>query len=293
MAKRRVYDSLMMDRVDLVDRGANFDRATGDGSHILLLKRQGVTAEKQELVCPSCSKRLHTGYGETGTTIPNYCPECGAKISLKATTKQEQPPMSATATATEDLQKTIDAAVAKALAAERAANAEKVAKAEADAKAAAEVEKAAIEKRLKEAEDKVAKAEEIAKAETERREIAEHVAKADAYKSLSLKPAEDGALFFRLSKAMTAEDVTRLHEILASANEIARVGGVFKEAGRSHNAGDASGNPEEKLLAKAAELRAADPKLSEPDSIAKAREQFPDLRIAYTKWMAERTGTKA
>lgn len=300
MAKRRVYESLLVDRVDLVDRGANFDRATGDGSHILLTKRADERTEKQDLKCPSCGHRLMTGWSEGGTTIPNYCPECGAKMALKATTKQEQPPMSAKLELTaEDLNKQITDAVNKALAlAEETrkadvAKAEKAAaeKAAADAKAKADVEKSDLEKRLEKAEADAKAAKDAATAEIEKRETAECVKKAESYATLALKADADGALFYRLQKALPEADVARVHEILAAADEAARVGKVFGEKGTG-TPKPVAGSAEEQLYAKADELRKADATLSREAAIAKACDLYPDVRRAYNAERAALTGTR-
>lgn len=241
MAKIRRYKSLTVDRVDLVDRGANFDRTTGDGSHILLVKRD--TTE----------------------------------------THQEPPTMPT------DNQIDVNKAIADALAKQAADTDAKIAKAVADAtataKAEAAAEREAIEKRAADLEAEVKKAQAATEAEVEKREIASIVAKA-AELNLVLKAETDGPLLYRVSKALVKEDAERLNEILRSANEAIRVGKLFAEVGRSGlpPVGDAAGNPEQQLLAKAEELKAANPKLSQADAVMEARAQYPDLRRKYDDW---------
>lgn len=284
--KRRRYKSLEVDRVDLVDRGANFDRETGDGSHILLVKRdQGQPTEKVDLKCPECSYRLPLGYGDGGTTMPNYCPECGAKLTLRASASKQEPTMPAAANAETltlaDVQKMLDAQKAET----DAAIAKAVAAAKAEAETKAEAEKQALQKRAEDAEKKAGEAAELAKAEVERREIADCAAVAKSLEGAGLTP-EDGPLLFRLSKALTAEDNTRVRTLLSAAAEQIRVGKLFAAQGRQGEppAADAAGNPEQVLMAKAAELRKSDPKLSEADAIDRACELYPAERNAYQAW---------
>jgi hypothetical protein len=288
--KRRRYKTLEVDRVDLVDRGANFDRSTGDGSHILLVKRDpsasADVARKQAVACPGCEKPLPLSYGDGGMTMPNYCPECGSKLTLRATAKSEETNMpAATEPNAVDVQKVVADALAKAhadfekrLADERAA----IEKAAADRAEKAETEKAALAERL-------SKAEQAAAAEVEKRETAECVDVAKGYASLALDPAKDGALLYRIGKVATAEDNARIREILAAANEQVRVGKLFSERGHNGNpTADVNGNPEQQLMAKAEEIRKADPKLSDADAVVEARARYPELRQKYDAWMAER-----
>jgi hypothetical protein len=289
--KKRRYKSLTVDRVDVVDRGANFDRATGDGSHILLVKRDGQGEEqpsllKQDIMCPSCDYRLSTGYGDRGATLPNYCPECGAKITLRATggtAKQAQEPTMPAATETDVTKRIADL---EALVAKQAAdNAAAIEKARTDAKAEAEAEKAALAKRAEDAEKVAAAASDLAKAEVERREIADAAAVAKSYEAVGMT-ADDGALVYRLAKALTKEDNERVHTLLKAAAEQIRVGKLFAAQGRPGEpaVADANGNPEQVLYAKAAALRQADPTLSEVDSVDKACQLYPAERNAYQAW---------
>lgn len=73
----------MVDRVDLVDAGANHDLSSGEGSHVSLFKRADPTA-KQSLDCPNCDEGLSLMWSDGGSQMPNYCPNCGAKITMSA-----------------------------------------------------------------------------------------------------------------------------------------------------------------------------------------------------------------
>lgn len=280
--KKRRYKLLDVNRVDLVDRGANYDRATNDGSHIMLLKRAPDETQKQDLVCPSCDYRLSMGYGDRGATIPNYCPDCGAKLALRGSgskTKQEQ--IMANETPNADVTKRLadlEALVAKQ-AAEQASAIEKAvaaAKAEAEAKSAAE--KVELQTRL-DASDAVLKA------ERETREIAETTSVVKASYPLVLMKAEDGGLLYRIRKGLAKEDAARIEEVFASAQEIARTSKLFAEVGKGGvPPADPNGNPEAAFMAKVAALREADPKLSEVDATVRARELYPVERMAYDRY---------
>ena len=60
---------LVVDRVDLVDIGANLDKRTGDGAHIMLFKRAG------EIACKGCGAMNKFG-AET-------CKDCGDAMGAK------------------------------------------------------------------------------------------------------------------------------------------------------------------------------------------------------------------
>jgi hypothetical protein len=242
--KKRRYKALDVNRVDLVDRGANFDRATNDGSHILLVKRAPQT------------EQLH----------------------------QEPDMPAATETNTDAVTKRI--ADLEALVAKQASDsAAAIEKARADAEAKAETEKAAIQKRLDDAE-------EVIKAERETREVSEATSVVKSAYDLVLK-AEDGGLLYRIRKALPKEDVTRIEEVLASAQEVARTSKVFSEVGRSGEPKTETGDAEAAFMAKVATLREADTKLSEPDAIVRARELFPAERVAYDRYKRDQVNPTA
>lgn len=287
--KRRRYKSLEVDRVDLVDRGANFDRATGDGSHILLMKRDGTPTEKQSMDCPSCEKPLPMGYGDRGMTMPNYCPECGAKLSLKASSTSKQEPTMPAAAEQIDVNK----AIADALAKQAAETDAKIAKAVADAKAEAAKEAEALKKRAEDAEATAKAAKDAAQAEVEKREQGENVAIAKGYANLGFTDT-DGPLFYRLSKAVVADDYKRLREIFDALTKQVETSKLFEAAGRAGERplSNVAGTAEQQLYAKADELRKADPTLSQADAVTKATELYPDLRRAHQAEMAAKIKTR-
>ena len=242
--KKRRYKSLDVNRVDLVDRGANFDRATGDGSHILLVKRD----DQQELPMP-------------GQTQPEAADIqkmiADALAAERATQKADR-----------------DAAIAKAVEDAKAA-----AKAEAEAEKAALAKRAEdAEKAAKEASD-IAKAEqerrEIAQAEAVAKAFSDvGMTSADGglvYRMAKALTADDNKRVHELFAA--AAEQIRVGKLFAAQG---RTG--------EPPAADVNGNPEQVLMAKADALRAADPALSQADAVDKACMLYPAERNAYQAW---------
>jgi len=67
----------------------------------------------------------------------------------------------------------------------------------------------------------------------------------------------------------------RIKEISTALSETQRAAGIFKELGST--GGDGNTGPDDELKAKAAELRKADPKLSDAQAYSKASELHPDI----------------
>jgi hypothetical protein len=67
MAKATKLKGLLVDRVDLVDIGANLDKRTGDGAHIMLFKRAA-----DAVVCSACQKAQKPD--------AKVCADCGASM---------------------------------------------------------------------------------------------------------------------------------------------------------------------------------------------------------------------
>jgi hypothetical protein len=139
-----------------------------------------------------------------------------------------------------------------------------------------------IRKRLEDA-DAVAKAaqEELQKSK-DAAEAAEYVAKARA---LNAGDADViGGLLQRVAKGKTtAEDAATVEAVLKSAAAVTATSDLFKSLGAAGD--DKAMEPGEALLAKAKELQAADPKLTDAVAYEKALEQNPAL---YTEYLAKR-----
>jgi hypothetical protein len=178
------------------------------------------------------------------------------------------------------------AAEAEALLKAKEAELAELAKANQDpAEAEAEIIKSlpeSIRKRLEEA-DAVAKAaqEELQKSK-DAAEAAEFVAKA---KELQAGDADMiGGLLLRVAKGKTtAEDAATVEAVLKSAASVTATSELFKSLGTAGD--DKALEPGEALLAKAKELKAADPSLTDAVAYEKALEQNPSL---YTEYLAKR-----
>jgi predicted RNA-binding Zn-ribbon protein involved in translation (DUF1610 family) len=237
---------LKIHEVSLVDRGANAH------AKVLLAKRD--VKKGIPLDCPECGFDLPTFYGAAGTELPNFCPECGAAMSLSAVSKAD-PAVKAKATKKKehDMKELTPEALAKLDPAVRAA----VEKVQADLQAANEklaaVEKGADDKDAifkgltpaarelveKTQRDNAAATERIAKLE-DAALTTEFVAKAAALPNLA-KSAKDLAgimksAFRKLEKA----DFEALEALLKSANEAIGKGGLFAELGTG--GGSSAGN---------------------------------------------------
>lgn len=245
--KRRRYKSLTVDRVDLVDRGANYDRSTGDGSHILLVKRDST----EEPNMPAAT-------AET-VAVADVQKMIDAALTKQAETQKAERDAA------------IEAAVAKAKTDATAA-----------AKAESEAETKALNERLTKAETE--RAAEVEKRETA--EVTD-VVKSWSSLSLAVETdgplfyrigkvatAEDNKRLREILAA--ANEQVRVGKLFSEAGR----------PGAAPSA-DATGNPEQQLYAKAEEIRKADPKLSEADAITAARERHPELRQKYDAWKAD------
>jgi hypothetical protein len=100
-----VITELEVTRVDLVDRGANFDKASGDGAHILLWKRDGgIATEPEETMTPNMQEQITKA----------------VEMAVAAAFAKSAPKIEATrATVTAPEPKSLDEAIAAAMAAEK------------------------------------------------------------------------------------------------------------------------------------------------------------------------------
>lgn len=227
MARKLTH--LALDRIDLVDKGAN------PGAKVALFKRAPVEETKNmadTYTCPHCDKSFDS------------------KDAMKAHMAADHPD-AATAKRLADTQ--ADLAAMK----KRAEDAEaKLPKPEEDevVKAAIDpVVKAAIAKAQKEAEDAKKEAalarEEVAKA-TEDRERAEFVAKADKLPSFG-RAREFGPILHKISKVLDPAEWKFFWSRLNSADHVLRVSKAFTELGISSTE---EGEPQERLTAMAQDL---------------------------------------
>jgi len=74
--------------------------------------------------------------------------------------------------------------------------------------------------------------------------------------------------------ALPEGTASKLDEVLKAADEQVKAGDLFKEAGR---AGHGGGGTSDKVTAAAAEIKKADPKLTDAQAIAKAYQDNPEF----------------
>lgn len=116
-------------------------------------------------------------------------------------------------------------------------------------------------------------AEKIAKTERDIRLDREFISKAAALPNISTNPDELGGLLRRVTEAVSAEDAAAIEGILKSANEQIAKGLLFNEYGRY----GAPYTTDASVVAKAEELRKADPSLTPEQAQAKVYAENPDL----------------
>jgi plasmid stabilization system protein ParE len=126
---------------------------------------------------------------------------------------------------------------------------------------------------LEEQDAKVSKAEEIAKAERDARLEREFVSKAEALPMISENKQDLAGLLRRISDALTPEDAEKVEKTLAAANEQIAKGNLFGTMGR----GGGETTISKSVEGKAAELRKADPTLTQEQAIAQVYNDDPDL----------------
>lgn len=200
--------------VDLTDIGANLDRESGEGSHVVLVKRAG------DSQMPKTIEELEKENADLA-----------AKLAEKDT--------SATA-----LEKRVKDAEAKVEALSKSK----------DEKAPEDDMPEAFRKRFEALEKRAVDAETLANAERDARMESEWIAKSATFKVPGLVAAEFGPIMKRV--ALTSpQDAAKIEQILKSATEAIRQGGIFNEVG-TNGGGDATSATVE--LRKRAEKLAAE-----------------------------------
>jgi len=154
---------------------------------------------------------------------------------------------------------------------------------------ATEDEKAELRKEAEVQATKAENAEKIAKEERDVRETRDYIAKSQGYVNLAKSDDEFGPVLKSIANAerdgaLPEGTAAKLDEVLKAADEQVKAGDLFKEAGRAGHGG--ATDSEGKLKAAADELRKADPKLSQPQAIAKALENDGSLYDEYLKEVA-------
>lgn len=219
---------LKIAEVSLVDRPAN------PHAKVFLAKRDDVK-KGIPLDCPDCGFDLPTFYGAAGTELPNFCPECGAAMSLSAVAKADKP----TKKEKSQMKELTPEALAKMEPEARAA----VEKLQADLKTALEAapkdEKADIFKGMSPAaRELVEKAQRDAAASTERVAKLEDealtrdfVAKAEKFPLLAKDPKGLAGILKSAFRKLEKADFDALEVLLKSAHEAIEKGALFSELG--------------------------------------------------------------
>lgn len=154
---------------------------------------------------------------------------------------------------------------------------------------ATEDEKAELIKKAEEQATKAENAERIAKEERDVRETRDYIAKSAGYENLAKADDEFGPVLKSIANAerdgaLPEGTAAKLDEVLKAADEQVKAGDLFKEAGRNGHGGNS--DAEGKAKAAAAEIKKADPKLTDAQAIAKAYEADPSLYDEYQKEVA-------
>lgn len=127
------------------------------------------------------------------------------------------------------------------------------------------------------------KAHEVAKTERDARLRRESIAKAETMThvpELGGKPVEFGELLLKCEGALDADTFGTLERVLKATHEQLRDSELFKSQGRE-GAGYAAGGALGKVEAKVAELRKADPKLTEAQAWDQVLKSDPELYREY------------
>lgn len=139
----------------------------------------------------------------------------------------------------------------------------------------AEADRVALAKR---AED----AERIAKNERDLREQREFIAKAETELSHIGSAQDTGLLLKSASEKLSKDEFEQLERVLKAANAQIDTGNLFVELGKGGvQENPAAREPYEAMLAKAEEIRKADPNVSQADALQKAAQLNPDLAREY------------
>ncbi len=273
--------NLLVNRVALVDKGANFDQDTRDGAHILLYKRD--ETEKSDALASVHVDR------PIGDDKPNKAAVRGKKESpvtkksifekLAALVKSDTSMSDAEKKAAEDAMSAAAAEPDADDVAKKAAD-EIAKKAADDLKKADTIEKRMelLEKRATDAETRATAAETIAKAERDTRLNAEQEAVLKSFRGVSVDVAKDTAVFRKLADTDPAS-YDRLVGILKAADATIVQSALFKEFGSGRTG---TGSAWSQLEAKAdALVEKSGSKLTREQAIEKVSLENPALVRQY------------
>lgn len=271
---------LRVKRVDLVDKGANFDPATGEGAHVLLFKSQptssevnvpGIEPDKDEMVCKACGAKVAKDAAK--------CQKCGAPMVSKADDRPKEDAVD------EKIKAELADATAKLSAAtseiEKLKGANEALQKQLDTPEAIEKRKlealpTSVRERIEKQDAAIKKLED----EKSEREMIEVVK--SAMPQLPGKFEDSGKLLKRAKEALTAEDFEALTVVLKAASAQIEKGGLFREVGKRGDGAPAA-DPMTQINALADAMVTKDAKLNRDAAIDLVLHQHPDLYEAYSR----------
>lgn len=136
---------------------------------------------------------------------------------------------------------------------------------------------AKAEESIQKAEERAKAAEKIAKQERDLRVRSEFVKKAEEELPHLGNPDEVGAEMHRLSELLSKDEFESYVTRQRAANEQIAKGDLYRQIGRDGSPDPSTAGDLDKVRKQAAELRKADPGLSEFDAMAKAIGESPEL----------------
>ncbi len=144
----------------------------------------------------------------------------------------------------------------------------------------AEADRDAAKAEVAKAQEDAKEAGEIAKAERDARLTREYIAKAETLTALPIKKDEFGPVLKAAAEKLTKDEFDAIDTVLKAANEQIAKGDLFKSLGANGDGPKLEG-AKATATAKAAELRKADPKLTEAAAMQQVFKADPELAAAY------------
>lgn len=261
---------VQLTEISLVDRPAN------QGSAVVLFKRD---SEDDDMPTPQELEALQVAVTKAEEALGELTQANEDLVAKNAELTGQVETLKAEVLAKDDV-------IAKAATAKTEGEQDDITKAMADAPEPIAKAMQALIGRLEIAESVIAK-------QASERDEREFVTKAKAFDKLPTSAEKLGPLMMRVTKGMTtAEDAAELERLLKAANEgMGKPGDPAAdpttEIGKS--GGDKGSTAEQRIDAKAAELRKADSKLTEAEAITKALEEDPAL---YEEYVQETRGPR-
>lgn len=261
--------NLVINRVDLVDVGANLDMETGDGAHVLLWKRHDgdlpqsdpepdPEPEPEDTDMPDIEKVGRKIAGKRRARLEAALAELQAVLAETEVEEADAEPTSKRQEETvDDITKGLPEDVAKRM--------------------------EQLEKRAQEAESAAAAAQEVAKAERDARLRIGFVEKIKGFARLPLDPEKDADLLKKMAESLTTEEYARVEEILRSADAALEKSAAFEAIG-SGKTPAVSGSAYAAIEAEAKALVEKGTAKNLPEGISQVALAKPEL---YAKHLAE------